>query len=251
MNTSPTTAIAGDRITSEPTHVRSRGDVASVPFAVVGAGGLGCPALLGLLAAGARHFIVVDPDVVEVSNLQRQVLYSMADVGMAKVDAAAFALRKRCIDLDFVGVRERIDPDAALAFIGRLPEQTIVLECSDDPHLKFALNDACLERGVPIVIGAALGLRAQVLAVRSGRACYRCFYESPPLAPMTCDGAGVLGSAVGLAGALMAALGCGLVHGGETGGRLLAIDLSNNHLQTLAPRARPDCPACGRARPRS
>src|SRR5688572_29252644 len=162
-------------------------------FVVVGLGGLGCPALLALLGAGATSVRLVDPDVVEVSNLQRQVLYSLADVGMPKAQAAAIQLRRRSRHMHIETSSTRLDVDDVEAFVEHLAPGSIVLECTDDPHLKFAFNDACLVHDVPLVIGAALGLRAQVLAVRRGGACYRCIYEEPPAAAMTCAAAGVPG----------------------------------------------------------
>lgn len=136
------------------------------------------------------------------------------------------------------------------ALVAALPASAVVLECTDRPRLKFALNDAAVARGRAAVIGAALGLRAQVMALAPGRTCYRCIYEEPPSAELipTCDAAGVLGPAVGLAGWLMASLAVGLAeHRSETAGRLVAIDVSSTTIQTLAPSRRRDCPACAAA----
>lgn len=221
-------------------------------FVVVGAGGLGCPALLGLTAAGARRITVVDPDVVETSNLQRQVLYSVAQVGRPKAEAAAWALRQRIRGLEVDAIVRALEPEDASAFVADLPPETIVLECTDMPALKFALNDAGLEHGTPVVIGAALGLRGQCIAVRTGTACYRCIYESPPEDLPTCESAGVLGVAVGLAGFVMASAAislCDPAHASETTGALLAFDVRMGSMQTLRPEPRRSCPACAAAKP--
>lgn len=218
-------------------------------FVIVGAGGLGCPALLGLVAAGVRRLVIVDPDVVEASNLQRQVLYSLALVGMPKASAAALALRRMSPGLAIVPRIERIEPERADAFVAALPRPCVLLECSDSPALKFAINDACLRHGVPLVIGAALGLRGQAMAVARGRACYRCIYEAPPAVLPTCDAAGVLGPAVGAAGALLAALAVRLGNDPDAAGRLLAVDFLRANVQTLRPEPRSDCPACGGCQP--
>jgi adenylyltransferase/sulfurtransferase len=221
-------------------------------FVVVGAGGLGCPALLGLTAAGAQRITIVDPDVVETSNLQRQVLYSVAQVGRPKAEAAAWALRQRIRGLEVDAIVRALEPEDASAFVADLPPETIVLECTDMPALKFALNDAGLEHGTPVVIGAALGLRGQCIAVRTGTACYRCIYESPPEDLPTCESAGVLGVAVGLAGFVMASAAislCDPAHASETTGALLAFDVRMGSMQTLRPEPRRSCPACAAAKP--
>ena len=221
-------------------------------FVVVGAGGLGCPALLGLSAAGARRITIVDPDRVETSNLQRQVLYSVADVGRPKADAAVWVLRHRVPALRADAQVRALAPEDAEAFVGDLPPEAIVLECTDSPALKFALNDAGLRRGTPVVIGAALGLRGQCIAVSPGRACYRCIYEAPPQDLPTCESAGVLGATVGLAGFLMASAAvslCNTAAADETTGALLAFDVHRTSVQTLRPQPRPGCPACAAASP--
>ena len=230
--------------------------LARAHFVVVGAGGLGCPALLGLSAAGAQRFTIIDPDRVETSNLQRQVLYAVADVGRHKVDAAAWNLRRRVPSIEVHPQVRSVAPGDADAFVADLPPESIVLECTDAPPLKFALNDAGLRHGTPVVIGAALGLRGQCIAVRGGHACYRCIYESPPEADEqpTCATAGVLGISVGLAGFMMANLAVALAHGnpapettGETTGRLTAFDVLAGSFQSLRPSSRPGCPACAAA----
>jgi adenylyltransferase/sulfurtransferase len=216
-------------------------------FVVIGAGGLGCPALLGLSAQGARRVIVVDDDRVEVSNLQRQVLYAVGDVGARKVDAARHRLQRRCPALQVQTRAVRLQPADAEGFVRELPSDAVVLECTDSPQLKFAVNDAALDHGVPAVIGASLGWSAQALAVERGHACYRCIYESPPRDPPTCATAGVLGSAVGTAGFVMASLAVGLALGrAETSGRLIAIDLRTMAVQQLQPALRAGCTACAR-----
>ncbi len=214
----------------------------SACFVVIGAGGLGCPALLALASAGATRAVVVDHDVVESHNLQRQVLYDVSDVGAAKAHAAA----RRLPALHIEARCERVAPDDAAAFVAGLPAGAVVLECTDQPALKFAVNDACLAHDVPLVIGAALGWRGQALAVRRGQACYRCIYESPP-APQqvpSCAEAGVIGAGVGHVGMLMAHLALRQAQGQTTvAGQLWVVDLLHAHVQRLAPALRPACPA--------
>ena len=120
--------------------------LASTCFVVIGAGGLGCPALLALRAAGARRAIVVDHDRVEAHNLQRQVLYDIGDVGAPKAEVAARRLSPElCVEPRVQALSVAGVPGFVASLRGR---GAIVLECTDQPALKFAFNDACLAHGV-------------------------------------------------------------------------------------------------------
>lgn len=219
-------------------------------FLVLGAGGLGCPALLGLVAGGARTITLVDHDVVEATNLQRQVLFEMADVGAPKVEAAARRLHARARDLSVVGLRQRLDPAALAELIATSPPYTVILECTDDPELKFAANDACTARGLPVVIGAVQRWQGRVLAVASGAACYRCIFESPPPAELvpSCAAVGVIGAGAGTVGHLMATWALDLAEGStRTAGRLIAFDFLAATVRTMQPAPRATC-TCSAAR---
>ncbi len=213
-------------------------------FVVVGAGGLGCPALLGLRMAGAKQALVIDCDRVEPGNLHRQVLYDLGDVGAPKAEVAAAKLRAAGISAR--ARVERIAPDDVDALVAALPGPAIVLECTDAPALKFAFNDACVRHGRPLVLAAAIGLRGHVIAVVPGSACYRCVFEAPPpveLVP-SCATAGVLGTAVGSTGFLQAQLAVAIATqtlADDVRGRLLELDLARGTLRTLAGHRRPDC----------
>jgi adenylyltransferase/sulfurtransferase len=220
--------------------------VADTRFVVVGAGGLGCPALLGLRAAGARRVLVLDPDRIEASNLHRQVLYDLGDVGAPKAEVAAAKLRAAGIDAH--ARVERVDVDAADDLVATIGGDAVVLECTDAPALKFAINDACVARAVPVVIAAALGLVGHVVAVARDAGCYRCVFEAPPPAELvpTCASAGVLGTAVGTTGWLQAALAVRLAEraGDDVLGRLHVLDLARGTIRTVGGQRRPTCPAC-------
>ncbi|MBX7082772.1 MAG: ThiF family adenylyltransferase [Nannocystaceae bacterium] len=220
-------------------------------YVVLGAGGLGCPALLGLRMAGATRVDIVDHDRVDASNLARQVLYDLGDVGARKAEVAARRLRAAGIDARAHVRRIPLDrPEALAALLDELGRDAIVLECTDAPALKFACNDALVAHGGRGVIGAALGLRGQAIAVQPGSACYRCVYEAPPPAELlpTCAQAGVLGPAVGSVGFFMATLAVALANGGadEAAGRLFVLELGSGIIRPLAGRPRPGC-SCGRA----
>lgn len=216
-------------------------------YLVIGAGGLGCPALLGLVAAGADAITIVDHDVVEVHNLQRQVLYTVGDVGMAKAEAAALRLRARAPGLRVAPRRLKLDADNLDALLADAPAGTIALECTDGPGLKFMVQDACLARQIPLVVGGAQRWRGQVQAVARGRACLRCVFEGPPPAELqeSCSVVGVMGAAVGLLGYLMAHLAAALRAGADVAGQVWAIDTRTLAPQRLQPRPRAGCAACG------
>lgn len=187
-------------------------------FVVIGAGGLGCPALMGLQAGGARRVLIVDDDAVDLSNLQRQVLYSVAELGASKAQCAAWTLASRDREVEVRTLARRLDPDSPTLLAELLDaaptdasEELVVLECSDSPRLKFAVHDACVAASVPVVVGGVVGWRGQAMAVDPRRPelpCYRCLFEEPPpreLAP-ACAAVGVIGAAAGVVGQWMATL---------------------------------------------
>jgi molybdopterin/thiamine biosynthesis adenylyltransferase len=224
-------------------------------YVVIGAGGLGCPALLGLQAAGARRISIVDDDIVDLANLPRQVLYATADVGVAKVDAARWALRERTLEITTLS--SRLDPTELPAWIDALIDTTpdpIVLECSDSPRLKFAVHDACVARGVRVVVGGVVGWHGQAMAIdprRRDAACYRCVFEAPPPRELTpaCSEVGVAGTAAGAVGHAMALLAMALAGtpraAESVAGVCLHFDLLRATVRRLAPKPRTDCPTCG------
>jgi adenylyltransferase/sulfurtransferase len=171
-------------------------------FLVVGAGGLGAPLALALHAAGAGRVVLADPDLVELSNLQRQILFRTDDVGRAKAEAARHAfVRRGAVGVETV--RARFDPDSARALIH---DADVICDATDDLATKFLVNDVGLAMGRPFVIAGVLRGAGQVFPVRPGiDACYRCLFEAPPDAELaTCADAGVLGATCGEVAALQA-----------------------------------------------
>ena len=165
---------------------------------LVGVGGLGCPAALELVACGVRSLVLVDPDVVALDNLHRQVLYTTEDIGRPKAQTAADRLRRLRPELAIRAIDGRFEPDL-------LDGVSCVLEGSDDLDTKFAVSDACVMAGVPAVVGGVVGWDGVIVRTVPGGPCYRCVFEAPPdEAPPTCAQAGVFGPVAGWVGATMA-----------------------------------------------
>jgi molybdopterin/thiamine biosynthesis adenylyltransferase len=208
-------------------------------FVLVGMGGLGCP--LALALGGAGRLVLVDDDVVELSNLARQILYRTEDVGASKAVAARAALLRRgARDVEAVPVR--FDRDSARAL---LHDADVVLDGSDNLDTKFLVNDACVAAGRPFVIGGVLRAAGQVFPVRPGvDACYRCLFEEPPGEIETCADAGVLGPTCGVVAAWQARAALALAGGADPQallGRLWL--LPEGRAVSLRPRS--GCRACG------
>jgi sulfur-carrier protein adenylyltransferase/sulfurtransferase len=193
---------------------------------VIGAGGLGCPALLYLAAAGVGRIVIVDPDSVDISNLQRQVLYTVEDVGANKAEAAACRLRA-LNPLVMVDPRPvRFDRTNALELVRACD---VVVDGSDNFPTRYLVNDACEIAGRPFVYGAIQGFEGHVSVFNwRGGPTYRCLFPEPPEAGTVpnCAEAGVLGAVTGLIGTAQACEAIKLLSGvGEPlSGRLLIWD---------------------------
>jgi adenylyltransferase/sulfurtransferase len=217
---------------------------------VVGAGGLGCPALWALapeLAARARSVTIVDDDVVDASNLQRQILHRTIDVGRPKVESARDALAHRWPALAVETMRARVDATNVDALVtGR----AVVLDGTDNFASKFLLNDACVRARVPLVHGAVVRFQGQLMTVTSETACYRCLFEGEPEpgAAPSCQEAGVLGAVCGVVGALMAREALAVLDGRpQLAGAILVYDAlasGERARRRVQVRRRASCEAC-------
>ncbi len=171
---------------------------------VIGAGGLGCPALLYLAAAGVGRIVLIDPDTVDVSNLQRQILYTTADLGRPKALAAAARLRALNPHLTIEPHVARLTRANALALVRPVD---VVLDGSDNFATRYLVNDACILADRPLVYGAIQGFEGQASVFNHrGGPTYRCLFPEPPPpgAAPDCAEAGVLGVLPGLIGTLQA-----------------------------------------------
>ena len=213
---------------------------------LLGAGGLGSPAALYLAAAGVGTLGVVDADVVDLSNLQRQVLHTLERRGQPKVQSAKAAIEALNPDVRVVPFQERL----TTANVERiLADFDLVLDGGDNFPTRYLLNDACVLLGKPNVHGSVFRFEGQVTTFLPGHGpCYRCLYPAPPppeLAP-SCAEAGVLGVLPGLIGMLQATEALKLLLGvGEPlVGRLVTFDALGTRFQELKLRRDPGCPVC-------
>ena len=223
---------------------------------IVGAGGLGAPAALYLAAAGVGEIGLVDPDVVALSNLQRQVLYAGADAGRPKVEAAAEHLGALNPHVRVVPVAQALTADNARALVR---PYDLVLDGTDDFAVRFRVNDACLAEHKPLVSGAIGRWTGQVGVFAAGltrgrplgerQPCYRCLTPEIPPDAETCAMVGVVGALAGVVGSVMALEAVKLITraGAPLVGRLWIYDGLDAESRTVRLSADPDCPACGTA----
>ncbi|KAF0111321.1 MAG: molybdopterin biosynthesis protein, partial [Rhodospirillaceae bacterium] len=214
---------------------------------VVGAGGLGSPLLLYLAAAGVGTLGIVDDDVVDLSNLQRQIAHTTAALGRPKVESAAAAIGLLNPDVRVETHAVRLGPDNAIDLIGRYD---VVADGSDNFPTRFLVNDACFFAGKPLVSAAILRFDGQLATFRRGGPCYRCLFPAPPPPGQipSCAEAGVLGAVAGVLGALQATEVVKeiLDMGTSMAGALLIYDALATTFRRITVRSDPGCPLCGK-----
>jgi len=214
----------------------------------IGAGGLGSPLALYLAAAGVGTLGIVDFDVVDYTNLQRQIIHSTADVGRKKLDSAAEKLKAINPFLNIRKFETRLSSDNALELFR---DFEIIADGTDNFPTRYLVNDACVLTGKPNVYGSIFRFEGQasVFAMKEGP-CYRCLYPEPPppgLVPSCAEG-GVLGILPGLVGVIQATEAIKLIlgQGDSLIGRLLLVDALGMKFRELKLRKNPDCPVCGK-----
>ncbi|MGQ0537547.1 MAG: molybdopterin-synthase adenylyltransferase MoeB [Gemmatimonadaceae bacterium] len=214
---------------------------------VIGAGGLGSPVLLYLAAAGVGTLGIVDYDAVDVTNLQRQVLYGTGDVGIEKTRAAEGRVRDLNPGVHVERHGERLTAANALALFARYD---LVVDGTDNFATRYLVNDACVISGKPNVYGSIFRFdgQASVFCTADGP-CYRCLYPEPPPAGLvpSCAEGGVLGVLPGLIGVIQATETIKLLLGvgDPLVGRLLLVDALGANFRTVNVKRNPNCPACG------
>ena len=213
---------------------------------VVGAGGLGAPVSLYLAAAGIGTIGIVDADVVDLSNLQRQVIHFTKDVGVPKVKSAEEKIKAINPDVKVETYYKFLDSSNALDII---KEYDFIVDGTDNFPVKFLINDACVMAGKPFSHGGILRFNGQTFTHLPGTACYRCMFKEPPPAGAvpTCSQAGVLGAIAGMLGTIQAAETLKYFTGiGELlTNRLLTFDAKTMQFRTVPVRHRDSCAICG------
>lgn len=213
---------------------------------VIGLGGLGSPVAMYLAAAGIGRLTIVDFDRVDLSNLQRQILYRTTDIGRPKAEAAREHLLALNPLVDVTAVTRRLEGEALFA---QVEQADVVIDASDNFATRFALNEACVRTGTPLVSGAAIRMEGQVTVFRPDRdesPCYRCLYKDEEELAEGCTETGVFTPLVGIIGGIQAteALKVLLDLGKPLTGRLLLLDAQTLELRTIGLRRDPHCPAC-------
>ncbi len=219
----------------------------SADVAVIGAGGIGSPAILYLAAAGIGTIRVIDDDSVALSNLQRQVLFGTADVGAPKAEAAMAAVARINPDVKLIPINARINADNAAIM---LRDADVILDGCDNFDTRLAVADSAQRLRIPLVSAAVGPFEGQLSTYRGWEAdkpCYRCLVGAPQDAPeRNCAETGVIGALTGAMGSLAAleVIRALVPFGTDMAGRLLIADLLSMRFRTLDVPKDPACPAC-------
>ena len=213
---------------------------------IVGAGGLGAPVALYLAAAGVGTIGIIDGDVVDLSNLQRQVIHFTADVNKAKVLSAKEKINQLNPDVNVITYQELLTASNALDII---KDYDFVVDGTDNFPVKFLINDACVMAKKPFSHGGILRFDGQTITYVPGSACYRCIFHAPPPANAvpTCSQAGVLGAIAGISGTIQATEVLKYLTGvGDLlTNRLLTFNAKKMEFRTINVKHNHKCPVCG------
>jgi adenylyltransferase/sulfurtransferase len=215
---------------------------------VIGAGGLGSPVALYLAAAGVGNIGIVDSDSVELSNLQRQILFNNSDMGKSKPEIAKQRLTALNPDINVRAYHLRLAADNIMDVI---KGYDIVIDCSDNFPTRYLVNDTCVREKKTLVHGAVSGLEGQVMVVKPGEGpCYRCLFPEPPPAGSipSCRETGILGAVAGLIGTVQAieALKLVLEMGETLAGKLLVFNALDMAFRTMKVERKKNCKICGK-----
>ena len=214
---------------------------------IVGMGGLGSPVALYLAASGIGELVIADHDRVELSNLQRQIVHTTANIGQQKVRSARHTLALLNPDVGITTIDARLDPDALDREV-RMADACV--DASDNFATRFALNRSCVTHRKPLISGAVIRMEGQVAVFRADRPdspCYRCLYQDADEPDESCSENGVLAPIPGIVGSIQATETLKVLLGiGETlAGRLLLLDAMTMEWRSIRLRKDPDCPVCG------
>jgi molybdopterin-synthase adenylyltransferase len=213
---------------------------------IIGAGGLGSPAAMYLAAAGIGSIVIYDDDVVELSNLQRQIAHHTPDIGLDKVISTRETLKKLNPDVHVKAVKQRL---AGEQLDIEVMNADVVMDCSDNFSTRFAINKACVKHQTPLVSGAAIRFEGQVSVFTPGinnSPCYNCLYSSDGEELQNCATNGVIAPITGIVGSIQAleALKIIMAIGKPLTGRLLLLDGLTMEWNMMKLTKNPSCPTC-------
>jgi len=215
---------------------------------IVGAGGLGSPAMTYLASAGVKRIGLVDPETVESSNLPRQIVHIPLNIGQPKVISAAERLKELNPKIELEILQKRVKAENVLELINAYD---VIIDGTDNFHGKYLLNDACVITDKPLVHAGVLRYIGQVMTIIPHQsACYRCIFREPPPAGLipTCQEAGILNTVAGITGLIQATEAIKLITGiGKLlTNRLLVFEALTMNIRIVETKPAPDCPVCGK-----
>ena len=216
---------------------------------IIGAGGLGCPAAMYLASSGVGHVIIADDDVVELSNLQRQIAHTMTDIDRPKGESLKQTLQAMNPDIQVTAINARMDEKQMTAWV---KQADVIVDCSDNFSTRFMINRVAVAQKTPLVSGAAIRTEAQLVVFDSrvdDSPCYRCLYSEDGDTDEDCSSNGVLAPLVGIVGSMQAFEAIRVLTGfGESAvGQLQIADMKFSGWRSLKLARDPDCPVCSRA----
>tara|TARA_R110002049_G_scaffold13509_2_gene58523 strand:+ start:157678 stop:158442 length:765 start_codon:yes stop_codon:yes gene_type:complete len=215
---------------------------------ILGAGGLGCPLLFYLATAGIGEIVIVDPDVVDQSNMQRQILYTVEDIGDYKAEVAVQKLKKFGTGLQVTAVTKIPDEQELLTLVS---SADLVLDGTDTFAARYQHNKACVKAGTPLISGAVIRFEGQLTTFDHRKAdspCYHCLYPDATDEQLNCSENGVLGPVAGIMGTMMATEAIKMLLGiGEPlTGKLMLLDAMQMDWRSVRLRKDPNCPVCSK-----
>lgn len=225
---------------------REQNRLKGAKVAVTGAGGLGCPVSTYLTLAGIGKIVIIDMDNVDLTNLNRQFLYTKDDVGKQKANLAARRLNEKNPEIDVSAITDKITYDNAFDL---LKGYDAVVDCMDNFPGRYAVNDACAVNRVPLFHGAVLMHEGRAISIiPEETACFRCVFPESPPSDMIPPGTGILGATAGLIGSIQAFETIGYLAGMEIAlkNTLLVINADTMDFSKIKVKKREDCTACGK-----
>jgi sulfur carrier protein ThiS adenylyltransferase len=214
---------------------------------IVGMGGLGNPVSLYLAAAGVGTLLLADGDKVDITNLQRQILFTESDLGTNKADIGAEKLQQHNSDITVEVIDEMLDAELANYYISQVD---VVIDCTDNIATRYLLNQVCIEQKVPLIIGAATGFDGQQLVVdprNPDSACYQCLFPASEKAPANnCQTVGIVGPVLAIVAGMQSLQAIKLLTGNTIHiNQLNMFDGLSNQWQQFSLKKQVNCPVCG------